>query len=113
MFDQLEDFRIDPPPAEDSEVEKIHITYYHRKILHNCANPHYLNGVLQDMDNLMDWWDNVECKSGVKCFWFLFFYCTFRVQDFGLSGFDQKHLENLVYIIQCVVEDLVKYLNRF
>lgn len=42
----------------------------------------------------MDWWDNVECKSGVKCFGGL---C------FGLSGFDQEHLENLVYIIQCVV----------
>lgn len=35
------------------------------------TNQDYSNHVFQDVENLMDWWENVECKSVVECLLFL------------------------------------------
>lgn len=44
------------------------------------TNQDYSNHVFQDMENLMDWWENVECKSGVECL--LFFHSILGLNDF-------------------------------
>lgn len=44
------------------------------------TNQDYSNHVFQDVDNLMDWWENVECKLAVECL--LFFNCTLDLDNF-------------------------------
>lgn len=33
---------------------------------HKHANQHKSNGVFQDVEDLMEWWDTVECKLQIK-----------------------------------------------
>lgn len=53
------------------------------------TNQDYSNCVFQDVENLMDWWENVECKSGVECL--LLFNSIFRFKQLLLYIVESSH----------------------
>lgn len=59
LFDQLEDFRVDPRPPENSEVGLANLIFL--PLLLFGINYSFIR-LFQDVEDLMDWWNTVECK---------------------------------------------------
>lgn len=65
LFEQLDNFRIDE--VKDSQVGLWSFTVSIKlQQLYNINDEHavytWSNGVFQDVENLMEWWNTVECK---------------------------------------------------